>query len=117
MRKPLAIFTAAAFCLAVFPGCIHHEETVYREVTRKQIEFENDAAARIFYETLSSSSHRNDQPEHSTEINIPIVFKHKRRVVDGANVAFNNAVEECDTNRDRKITESEAKIYAEQEGE
>jgi hypothetical protein len=43
---------------------------------------------------------------------IPFVFDHKRRVIPGQNVAFNDAVALCDTNQDGKITESEAQIFA-----
>ena len=33
-------------------GCIHHHETVYRDVERVKVEFENDTAGRLFYEAL-----------------------------------------------------------------
>jgi hypothetical protein len=43
-----------------------------------------------------------------------VVFDHKRRVVEGESVAFNHAVLRCDTNGDGRITELEARIFAEQ---
>jgi hypothetical protein len=39
-------------------GCISHERTVYEEVPRSRVEFENDKAARVFYETLSKAPPR-----------------------------------------------------------
>jgi hypothetical protein len=47
-------------------------------------------------------------------VSVPIVYEHKRHVVTGANAAFNKAVSICDANKDGKITEVEAKIYADQ---
>lgn len=92
-------------------GCISHERTVYEEVPRSRVEFENDKAARVFYETLSKAPPRR-QSESKTEIAIPIVFDHKHRVVPGQNVVFNDAVALCDTNQDGKITEFEAQVFA-----
>jgi len=40
--------------------------------------------------------------------------KLEQRVVDGPNRKFNEAVGICDSNKDGKITELEAKIFAEQ---
>jgi hypothetical protein len=93
-------------------GCITHEETVYRDVPRTTVVFENDRAARIFYEALNE--HRgNDRTESRTEVDLPLVFHDKRKVVAGPNVAFNKAVEQCDTSRDGRVTEQEAQIFAE----
>ncbi len=92
-------------------GCIHTQKTTYRDEARMLVEFENDAAARIFYETLSNT--RSSRSESSTEVSLPIIFEHKERVVQGESTAFNNAVLRCDTNRDGKITEAEARIYSE----
>lgn len=66
-------------------GCISHERTVYEEAPRSRVEFENDRAARVFYETLSKAPPRR-HAESKTEIAIPIVFDHKHRVVPGQNV-------------------------------
>jgi hypothetical protein len=96
----------------VMSGCISHERTVYQDAPRSRVEFENDRAARLFYETLSKAPPRQHS-ESKTEIAIPIVFDHKRRVVPGQNVIFNDAVAYCDTNQDSKITELEAQIFAE----
>jgi hypothetical protein len=92
-------------------GCISHERTVYEEVPRNRVEFENDKAARVFYETLSKAPPRR-KTESKTEIAIPIVFDHKSRVVPGDNVVFNDAVALCDTNQDGRITEFEAQVFA-----
>ena len=76
------------------------------------VEFENDTAGRLFYETLSRSPQKDRHSESSTEVELPIVFKHRQRVVGGENVAFNAAVRQCDTNADSRITEQEARIFS-----
>ena len=94
-------------------GCISHQETVYRDVEQTSVEFENDTAARIFYEAMSEAATAQARSESTTEVDIPIIFEHQRRVVSGPNAAFNESVRSSDTNQDGKITELEAKIYAE----
>ena len=37
-------------------GCITHKSVVYQDVERVKVEFESDAAARLFYETLSRNT-------------------------------------------------------------
>ena len=96
-------------------GCISHNETVYRETQRVKVEFESDAAARVFYETLSKMPGPKNTSESTTEVEIPVIFEHKQRVVAGPNTAFNQAVSLCDTNQDGRITEQEARIFAEQQ--
>jgi hypothetical protein len=103
------ILAGGVFLLA---GCITHEETVYRDVPRRTVEFENDRAARIFYEALDNKAVKQGRAESKTEVDVPIVFHDKRRVVDGPNAAFNKAVEQCDTNGDGRITVQEAEIFA-----
>ncbi|MCI0745983.1 MAG: hypothetical protein L0Y58_11300 [Verrucomicrobia subdivision 3 bacterium] len=105
----MRLFAGAS--LVIVAGCVSYERTVYEDVPRSRVEFENDRAARVFYETLSKAPPRR-QSETKTEIDIPIVFEHKRRVVPGQSVAFNDAVVICDTNQDGKITELEAQIFA-----
>ena len=95
-------------------GCISHETTVVKDVERARVEFENETAGRIFYETLSKQAPKYSKSESTTEVSLPIVYDHKRHVVTGTNAAFNEAVRICDANRDGKITEVEAKIYADQ---
>lgn len=97
----------------IVTGCISHEETVYKDVERRPVEFENDAAARVFYETLMNSRTPGERTESKTEVSLPVVFDHKKKVVAGPNAAFNEAVTFCDTNKDGKIMESEARIFAE----
>jgi hypothetical protein len=95
-------------------GCIHSTKTVYRDEPRLPIEFENDTAARVFYEALSKSAPSGNRSESNTEVSLPIIFEHKERVVQGESLAFNNAVLRCDTNHDGHITEAEARIFAAQ---
>ena len=101
--------------LTVLAGCITHDETVVRDVERTKVEFENETAARIFYEALSKNQ-TAAKSESTTRVCIPVVFDTKRKVVSGPNAAFNQAVGICDSNHDGKITETEAKIFAEQVG-
>jgi hypothetical protein len=95
-------------------GCISHEATVVKDVERTRVEFENETAGRMFYETLSKQAPKYSKSESTTEMSLPIIYEHKRHVVTGGNTAFNEAVSICDANKDGKITEVEAKIYAEQ---
>ena len=113
MNKPIANFMLAALCGLVLSGCITHKSTVVRNVDRTRVEFENDTAARIFYEALSKMPASRHQTESTTKIDIPVVFENERHVVTGPNTTFNEAVSECDANKDAKITEVEAKIFAE----
>jgi hypothetical protein len=106
-----AISVVAGVITMMGSGCISHDETVYEEVPRSRVEFENDRAARVFYESLTKTPPRRHS-ESKTEVAIPFIFDHKRRVIPGQNVAFNDAVALCDTNQDGKITESEAQIFA-----
>ena len=94
-------------------GCISTDETVYRDEDRIKVEFENDTAGRLFYETLSQTRSSGARRESKTEVSIPVVFSHKHRVADGENIAFNQGVRRCDTNGDGKITELEARIFSE----
>ena len=107
----LAAFSGAAL---LSTGCISHDETIVKDVERVPVSFENDTAGRLFYETLSRTNVRRGRQEDSTKVQIPIVFEHKVRTVTGEGAAFNEAVGRCDTNRDGKITELEAKIFANQ---
>lgn len=106
----LATLTTAMFAI----GCISTHETVVNDVSRTPVEFENDTAARSFYEALSRVPNSGQQQESKTEVSLPIVFEHEKRVVRGPNHAFNAAVAQCDTNRDGRITETEARIFSEQ---
>jgi hypothetical protein len=110
-KRSLSIVASGAALLLA--GCITHEETVYNDVSRVPVTFENDAAARIFYETLQDFQCGKTGTESKTEVSLPIIFDHKRRVVSGGNAAFNEAVARCDTNKDGKITEAEARIFQE----
>jgi len=97
---------------AINSGCISTTKTVYNEPERLKVEFENDSAGKLFYEALSRQP-RSNRRESKTDISIPIVFEHKHQVIEGTNVAFNDAVRRCDTNGDGKITELEARIFSE----
>lgn len=93
-------------------GCIHTHETVYKDVARVPVEFENEAAGRVFYEALSRRPHSGDRQESRTEVSVPLVFSNEQKVVRGPNEAFNRAVAEADTNKDGRITETEARIFS-----
>lgn len=106
---PLSLAALAAFVTA---GCIHTEETVTKDESRVPVEFENEAAGRIFYESMSRKPNSGGHRESSTAVEIPLVFEHRVKTVRGPNTAFNEAVARADTNRDGKITETEARIFA-----
>ena len=76
-----------------------------------RVEFENDTAGRLFYETLSRMKSRRSESE--TEICL-ILIESKTTTVAGESVAFNEAVRRCDTNSDGRVTETEARIFSEQ---
>jgi hypothetical protein len=114
-RKTVRRMCGLALALAALnTGCISTEQTVYHDQDRVKVEFENDTAGRLFYEALNKQQSRRGRSESKTEVSIPVVFDHKRRVVEGESVAFNQAVRRCDTNGDGRITELEARIFAEQ---
>lgn len=113
MNKPIAHLRLATVGSLLLCGCITHHSTVVRNVERAPVVFENDTAARIFYEALSKMPASRHQTESTTKIDIPVVFENERHVVTGPNTTFNEAVSECDANKDAKITEVEAKIFAE----
>ena len=114
-RKAGGYMAGLALAMATLnTGCISTEQTVYQDQERMKVEFENDTAGRLFYEALSKQQSRHGRSESKTEVSIPVVFEHKRRVVEGESVSFNQAVRRCDTNRDGRITELEARIFAEQ---
>ena len=99
---------------AMIAGCISHNETVTKDVERRKVEFENESAARIFYEALSHVPNNGTKSDKTSEFEIPVILDYKRHVVSGPNTAFNESVERCDTNRDGRITELEAKIFSAQ---
>jgi hypothetical protein len=113
MIKKLRYCGLIIVCSMTMTGCITHEETIYRDKPRIKVAFENDTAARIFYENLDQSTQPGQRTESTTHIDIPVVFDHKTKVIQGPNYAFNDAVTRCDTNGDGTITEKEARIYAE----
>lgn len=92
-------------------GCINQHKTVYRDVERTPVSFESETAGRVFYETLSKMPPQS-RTESKTQVSIPIVFDVSRTEVTGTNTRFNEAVKLCDTNKDGKITEIEANIFA-----
>ncbi len=112
MKKTFVLPLGALCAALTLPGCISHEETTYSDVERVRVSFENDSAARIFYEALAAAPHGRST-DSTTEVEIPLVFKVKSHVIPGQNAAFNQGVAKCDTNKDGIITETEARIFAE----
>ncbi len=113
MDKNFLKVSIAGICSLLLAGCIHQESTTIKDVPRTKVEFENDTAARLFYEGLQRAS-ATYKDEVKTEVDLPIIFHHERKIVTGPNAAFNRGVEICDSNKDGKITEDEARIYNEQ---
>ena len=114
MKSKIGNWIGLVAASALLTGCVSHKSVVYQDVERTKVEFESDGAARLFYETLSKKSAHQNHSESTTTLAIPIVFQSERKVVPGRNVEFNQAVAACDTNQDGKITELEARIYANQ---
>jgi len=107
-------FTVLSFLAAGAAGCISTNRTVRREEPRMQVEFENDTAGRLFYESLGHlRGHRGSSESHS-HVSLPIIFDHQTTTIEGESIVFNEAVRRCDTNHDGKITELEARIFSEQ---
>lgn len=113
MHRQLIHCVVLSISLLILNGCISQEKTVYRDVERVKVEFENETAGRVFYETLSRMP-RIEKQESKSEVSLPVIFEHKKRVIRGENITFNEAVARCDTNRDGRITETEARIFSEQ---
>jgi hypothetical protein len=110
----LVLLTVLSFLAAGASGCISTSRTVRREEPRMQVDFENDTAGRLFYESLSHlRSHRGASESHS-HVSLPIIFDHQNTTIEGESIVFNEAVRRCDTNHDGKITELEARIFSEQ---
>ena len=107
--KPTGLLGILIICGIILSGCIHHESVVWNDAPRIKVEFENETAGRVFYEAMSKM---HSHEESNKTVEIPIVFEHKQRVITGEGEGFNRAVAECDTNRDGKITEVEARIFA-----
>ncbi len=113
MKRSTLELVAPAVLGVVLAGCITHKSVVYQDVERVKVEFETDAAARLFYETLSKNP-GGKHSESTTTISIPFVFEHEQKVLPGPNTRFNDAVAACDSNKDGKITELEARVFANQ---
>jgi len=111
--KQLIPHAAWAFCLILCSGCVTKEATVIQDGERAKVEFENETAARTFFEGMQKGGYKPQQATSSTKFEIPIIFEYRRNVTQGPNAAFNRAVGIADTNKDGKITEVEARIFAE----
>ena len=100
-----------ALCLA-FTGCITRKTVVYQDAERVKVEFESDAAARLFYETLNQNPSAGRYSESTTTVSIPFLLQNEQQTLAGSNVKFNDAVAVCDSNKDGKVTELEARVFA-----
>jgi hypothetical protein len=103
---------AGVLLSAVGLGCISHQETVRRDEQRLPISFETDAAARTFYEAVEKIRASSTPTESKTEFHIPVILSHEITTVNGPHQVFNESVRRADTNQDGKITEREARIFA-----
>jgi hypothetical protein len=110
----LRLVSSLILTAGLVAGCIHTKETIVRDEERLAVEFENDLAARTFYEAMSRLPDSAHRQESESRVSLPIIFDHEKKTVLGPNIVFNDSVRRCDTNRDGRITESEARIFAEQ---
>ena len=115
LLRSLCVTCLALVAAVSLAGCISSKETVYRDVERVKVEFENDTAARVFYEAFTKSPESHQRNEKTTTFTIPVIIHAQRTEKDSENSAFNAAVRRCDTNGDGKITEQEARIFAAQQ--
>jgi hypothetical protein len=115
MNKRTIRWLVVGTCALGMAGCITHRATIVRDTERTKVEFENETAGRIFYEALSKMCDDGSHRESTTKIDL-ILIEHEEHVVRGQNAKFNEAVARCDTNKGGKITEVEAKIFADQVG-
>lgn len=76
------------------------------------VRFENDAAGRLFYETLSRMPATDGERQRHTKFAIPVILSVEDSVVMHDNSRFNRAVKMCDTDQDGLITHQEALIFA-----
>jgi len=107
-------FAVLSLLAAGASGCISTSRTVRREEPRMPVEFENDTAGRLFYESLSHLRSQRGASESHSHVSLPIIFDHQNTSIEGESIVFNEAVRRCDTNHDGKITELEARIFSEQ---
>lgn len=95
-------------------GCLvnsHQEKIVGEDVRREPVDFENDAALRIFTEAVKDQyPHRKDQGK--SRFGIPFVISASERRVLSENIFFNQQVDSADLNGDDEISEAEARAYA-----
>ena len=98
---------------AVGLGCISHQETVRRDEQRLPISFENDAAARTFYEAVEKIRASSTPTESKSEFHIPVILSHEITTVNCPHQVFHESVLRAETNQDCKITDKEALIFAE----
>ncbi len=111
-RTGLVIAASGTLLTGCIGPIISHNSTVYQDTERTKVKFESDAAARLFYETLSKNPKQEKPSESKTHVWIPVIYEQNRTVIRGHNAEFNRAVAACDTNGDGEITESEARIFA-----
>ena len=94
MKHNFLNWMAAGACGVFLCGCISQNETVYHNPRRVMVEFENETAAHIFYETLNKYPGVASKHESNTSIEIPVIFERHVKVVEGESAAFNEAASE-----------------------
>ncbi|HWD17861.1 MAG TPA: hypothetical protein VHB20_01170 [Verrucomicrobiae bacterium] len=108
------IWGAASLASGIwFAGCTDCSQTTYREAKRTAVEFESEAAGETFYAALNRMPFHGETEDRS-HFEIPVVFHYTSIVKSGENEKFNEGVKRCDTNKDGRITEVEARIFASQ---
>ncbi len=108
MQKLFA--TCALAISAALSGCISTSSTKYNDVERSTVSFETEKAGRTFYETLSQFPEAQTRQTESTSVNLIVLNLHQK-TISGPNRFFNQAIELCDTNKDKVISETEADIF------
>lgn len=101
---------AAAGALGL-SGCICVSETEVADEPRAKVSFENDRAARVFYEALASTPLPDKTVEKRSSVSL-ILINVDSKTVTGPSRAYNQAVIFCDSDGNGEITEHEAGIFA-----
>jgi hypothetical protein len=100
-----------SFALLAGAGCVSYQETKSPDVLRTQVAFASDRAARLFYEAFTAAGGVGRKTERETCTLLFFTYT-KTGTAPGPNALFNEAVQVCDANGDRQITEAEAELFA-----
>ncbi len=109
--KKLVSFAGCVLAISLFGGCLSFytsKKIVGEDEERAKILFENEVAANLLYASLKKQS---PTIVKSTQLGVPFVTFYSSSKVLSETMMYNKAVEACDLNGDKTITEKEATQY------